>query len=274
MPLLDCGDVQIRYDLRGTGPPVLFIQGVGIHRDGWRPQMDALAADFACASFDNRGIGQSSAARSVTVDDMARDALAVMDTCGWPSAHLVGHSLGGLVALRIALDAPRRVRSLALLCTFARGADAGRSARMIWLGTRSRVGTRRMRRRAFLEMVLPAADVGPADADRLASELAPLFGHDLADHPPIETAQLSAMRRVDVTAELHRIVKTPTLVVSASHDPIAPPALGRRIADGIPGARYELLEDASHGAPIQRAARVNALLRDHLTAAESSAALT
>jgi aminoacrylate hydrolase len=80
------------------------------------------------------------------------------------------------------------------------------------------------------------------------------------------------MRRADVTADLPRLANTPTLVVSARHDPIAPPALGRRIADGIPGARYELLEDASHGAPIQHRARINALLREHLTAAESSAA--
>ena len=134
MAILDRGDVQIWYDVTGTGPPVLVIQGVGLHGGGWRPQVDALAQEFACATFDNRGVGRSGAVRSVTVDAMVRDALAVMDACGWAAAHVVGHSLGGLVALRAALDAPDRVRSLALLCTFARGREAGSSARMMWLG--------------------------------------------------------------------------------------------------------------------------------------------
>ena len=80
--------------------------------------------------------------------------------------------------------------------------------------------------------------------------------------------QLRAMRAEDTTSALARLGALPTLVVSAAHDPIAPPSLGRQLASGIPGARYEELTDQAHGAPILAATTVNALLLDHLQAAE------
>jgi len=257
-----CG---LHYEVRGAGPPVLFIQGVGVHGGGWRPQADALESDYECLWFDNRGMGASQPApNALTVEAMAVDALAVMDAHGWPAAHVVGHSLGGLVAQYVALAAPHRVLSLSLLCTFGRGADAGRSARMLWLGLRTRVGTRRMRRHAFLEMVMPPESLANADLDALAGRLVPLFGHDLADHPPNEMQQLSAMRKADAMPRLGRLAGLPTLVVSASHDPVAPPALGQALAAAIPGARFVLLSDASHGVTIEQPERINVLLREHL----------
>jgi pimeloyl-ACP methyl ester carboxylesterase len=246
----------------------MFIQGVGIHGDGWSPQTSALADGFRCLSFDNRGMGHSQPhSGQLSVEQMAADARALICAQGWDSAHVIGHSLGGLVALCLAQTSRTRVRSLSLLCTFARGKSAAPLTRsMLWLGMRTRVGTRRMRRRAFLRLVMPPAALAAADTDALAAELAPLFGHDLADQPPVTGAQLAAMRRYDATPRLGELIGLPTLVVSAAHDPIAPPALGRAIAAGIPGARFVELVDASHGAPIQQADRINALLREHLAA--------
>jgi pimeloyl-ACP methyl ester carboxylesterase len=181
--------------------------------------------------------------------------------------------MGGLVALRLALASPKRVRSLALLCTFATGDVPTRpSPRMMWLGLLTRVGSRRSRRRAFLRMVLPPDALAREDRDALAARLAPLFGHDLADHPPIVMKQLGAMRGYDLTPRLGELAGVPTLVVSAAHDPIAPPSAGRAIAAGLPGARYVEIADASHGVPIQQADRVNALLLDHFARAEALAA--
>lgn len=265
---LDHRGCRFVYDVQGKGSPVLLIQGVGVHGDGWRPQVAALSARFSCLTFDNRGMGRSQPAGApVTVEQMAEDAAALMDAEGWESAHVVGHSLGGLVALHLALSARPRVRSLALLCTFAGGRDAAPlTARMVWLGLRSRVGTRRMRRRAFLRLVMPPGTVADVDPDGMAERLAPLFGHDLADQPPIVDAQLAAMRAYDATPRLGELAGVPTLVVSAVHDPIAPPRAGRVLADGIPGARSVEMADASHGVPIHRAGEVNALLLEHLTA--------
>jgi pimeloyl-ACP methyl ester carboxylesterase len=263
---------RLAYDMRGNpgAPPVLLIQGVGVHGAGWRPQVDALAADYHCATFDNRGMGRSQPVGecALTVEQMADDALAVMRDIGWESAHVVGHSLGGLIALQLALAHRGAVRSLSLLCTFADGRIATRlTPRMLWIGTRTRMGPRRARRRAFLELVMPPGACRNGDAEQLAAKLEPLFGHDIADQPPIVMPQLRAARRCNLAPRLAELAGVPTLVVSATHDPIAPPFAGRQIADGIPGARHVEFLDASHGLPISHAERVNVLLREHLAKA-------
>ncbi|CAN5337618.1 alpha/beta fold hydrolase [soil metagenome] len=256
---------KIAYELRGAGEPVLFIQGVGVHGDGWLPQVEALSARFQCLTFDNRGMGASTPLTvPLTMDSMTEDALTLMDAAGWQSAHVVGHSMGSLLAMKLAIDAPQRVRSLALLCAFPNGRDAtALSARMLWLGMRSRIGTRRMRRNAFLEIIMAPAGLAGADRDALAAKFAPLFGHDLADQPPIVMKQLSCMRGYNALPRLGELGGIRTLAVSAAHDPIAPPRHGRAIADAIPGARYVEFADASHGLPISHSAQINELLTNH-----------
>jgi pimeloyl-ACP methyl ester carboxylesterase len=255
----------IAYDIAGAGEPVLFIQGVGVHGAGWKPQVEELATDHACLTFDNRGMGRSVPLQGrPTMEAMVADAEALLHAAGWDSAHVVGHSMGGLIALELALRARARVRSLALLCTFPRGTDAtALTARMLWLGLRSNLGTRRMRRHAFLEIILPPHALVGADRDALAAKWEPLFGHDLGVQPPIAMRQLSAMRGTDTTPRLGELAGLPTLILSALHDPIARPAIARAMATKIPGARHVEFPDASHGLPIHDAPRVNALLREH-----------
>lgn len=264
---------RLFYRVRGTGPPVLMIQGVGLHGDGWLPQVEGLADRYSCLTFDNRGMGRSQPLGvALSVAQMAEDARVILDPIGWEAAHVVGHSLGGLIALELALTARERVRSLSLLCTFAEGRTPTRlSPEMIWIGLRTRLGTRAMRRRAFLEMVMPPALLAAADRDQLAADLAPLFGHDLAEQPPIVMKQLAAMRHHDTTPHLGELAGLPTLVVSATHDRIAPPRAGRALAAGIPGARYVEIPKAAHGLPIQCAALVNRLLHEHFSGAEGAA---
>lgn len=259
---------RLHYTQSGRGPKVLFVQGVGVQGAGWRPQTDALADRYACLTFDNRGMGKSQPQGGpVSVEQMADDARAVLDAAGWDAAHVVGHSLGGMVAVQLALAVRERVKSLALLCTFTGNKTAAPlTARMIWLGMRSRIGTRKMRRRGFLKLVLPPGHT--ADPDAFAGQLADLFGHDLADTPPVVDHQLKAMRATDLTPQLGELAGRPTLIVSAAHDPIAPPSAGRALHAGIPGSRYVEVADASHGWPITHAGQADALLHDHLSAVE------
>jgi pimeloyl-ACP methyl ester carboxylesterase len=270
--IIESEGCRLSYHVAGSGPPIIFIQGVGVHGLAWTPQIDELRSRFTCLCFDNRGMGLSQPpAVPISVEQMAADALALMRHQGWDSAHLIGHSLGGPIALQLAFSEPRRVRSLSLLCTIARGADATRLTwQMLSIGLRSRIGPRTARRRAFLEIVMPPGSVIDGNADRLAAQLAPLFGHDLADQPPIAMQQLGALRKFDATARLPQLVGIPTLVMSAAHDPIAPPRFGRALAAAIPGAQYVQFDDAAHGLPIQHALRVNRLLREHVEAVEAS----
>ena len=259
---------DIRYWTAGQGPHVLLIQGVGVIGEGWRPQIDALSKWYTCVWFDNRGMGQSQPQGQgpLTVEQMAADAAAVMDAAGVQSAHVVGHSLGGLVATHLAATSPGRVKSLSLLCTFLSGREAAPlSLKMIWLGAKSRIGPRASRRRGFLRLIMAPTGPWPADPDTTAKQLEPLFGHDLADQPPIVSQQLKALRAgkaPDVTK-----ITVPSLVVSATEDPIAPPKAGRVLATALRAKSVEI-GNASHGVVIQHADRVNALLEEHFAAAD------
>lgn len=258
---------RLAWKARGQGPPILFIQGTAVHGDGWLPQVEAFKDRHTCVTFDNRGMGRSQPADPrLSVEQMADDALAILDACGIESAHVVGHSLGGLIALQLALSARSRVRSLALLCTFSRGADAtALTGPKLWLGLRSFIGTRAMRRRAFLRIVMAGIDFSALDPEAEAARLAPLFGHDLADHPPVEMKQLAAMKRCDLTPRLGELAGLPTLVMGGEHDLIARPAVVRALAAAIPGARLLELPGAAHGLPIHRAAETNAALAAHFS---------
>ena len=143
------------------------------------------------------------------------------------------------------------------------------SASVLWLLTRMQAGTRRMRRHAFLELVMPSQVLASEDKDALAERLVEFFGHDLAEQPPIVNQQIAAMRAYDATSRLATLADVPTLVVSAEHDKVAPPRLGQALAHGIPGARYVEVAGAAHGVTIHDAEQVNSLLLTHFASVDS-----
>ena len=264
-------DGDLSYATAGTGPAVLAIQGVGVIGRGWQPQIAGLSAQFRFLTFDNRGVGRSlRGQRPLTIESMAADALAIADAERLDRFHVLGHSMGGLIALHLALTNRDRVKSLALLCTFADGGRATRlSGKVLVLALRSRIGTRAMRRKGMIRMIMPDAYIRQHGVETLARDLGDLFGRDLADQPRIIQHQLRAMSRYSANPRLHELSGIPTLVSSASHDPIAPPSLGKEIAAHIDGARYVEFSKASHALPIQLAHEMNAVLLEHLVAAET-----
>jgi len=271
MPDVTIDSATIHYDTVGDGPVVLMLQGVGLTGAAWKPQVDDLRSRYTVITVDNRGVGGSDAGgRALTIERMAADALAVLDAEGVSSAHVVGHSMGGAISLALAVQAPSRVRSLSLLCTFRRGRDAtALSPGIIWYGLRTRIGTRAMRRNAFLDLVMPAEWLRTVDRDALAARVGAIFGRDLADEPGMTMPQLRAMARFDPGNGLAALGSIPTIVVSAAEDRIARPASGRALAAAIPGARYVEVPGAGHAVPLQRADEINGLLREHIGAADS-----
>ena len=261
---LDRPDGRIRYSRAGAGSPVMLVQGAGVVGEGWRPQVEALSDRHTLIAFDNRGIGASTFQGALSIEAMAEDALAIADAEGIECFHLAGHSMGGLIAQQIALTSPHRILSLSFLCTFLRGREAARVTPAILVSAlRMHVGTRAMRRRAFMRLVMPDAYLQQTDQVKLAEDLGALLGRDLADQPSIVMKQLRAMSRFDVSARLQQLAAIPTLVVSAALDRIALAKYGRSLATAIPGARYVEIDDAGHAVTIQRADVINQLLSEH-----------
>ena len=268
MPTIPTRNARVQYWTTGAGPAVIMIQGAGVIGEGWRPQIDALKGRYKVIWIDNRGIGQSvMTSGGLTLEDMASDVLAVAEAERTARFHLVGHSMGGLIAQQVALTAPARVLSLALLCTFFKGRQgAAMSAGLLITALRSRVGTRRMRRHAFVELVMTRDYLAAVDRDELCEGLKGLFGRDLADQPPIVMQQVRAMSKFDVSSKLAGLSGMPTLVVSAEHDRIARPDYGRALAAAIAGARFLEVKRAGHAVTIQCAPEINEILAAHLQA--------
>ena len=246
MPTVNTRGARVSYSRTGTGPPVMLIQGVGAIGNAWRPQIEGLRDRFSVISFDNRGIGASTITEgSLTIEAMAGDAHAILDAEGLDRCHVVGHSMGGLIAMQLALTSPRRVKSLSLLCTFPDGRSGARLTRDTFLtGLRSRIGTRTMRRNAFLELVLSDVGLAGANREQLAKELAELFGRDLAEQPHIIMRQLRAMSRFDPKWRLRSLASVRTMVVSGEKDRIAradQPAAGR--TDGRGHTPYRVVNN-------------------------------
>jgi pimeloyl-ACP methyl ester carboxylesterase len=271
VPTIDANGAELAYEARGSGPDVLFIQGVGLGGCAWSPQVDELAQDHRCIAVDNRGIGQSRGdTGALSVDLMARDALAILDALAIRSAHVVGHSLGGVIAQRLALLAPERVRSLTFMCTFAGGRDLDApSAKLIWLGARSRIGTRRMRSTAFARLIMPDAYLRERGEAAVIAELEKAFQRPLWEAQKIADLQLAALRKHDERDRLSELTGLHSIVLSGRHDPIATHAANAALASGI-GAEHRVWDDASHALPLQHPAAVNNVLRDHFASCSNS----
>jgi pimeloyl-ACP methyl ester carboxylesterase len=264
--MLERPTARLHYRRQGNGPGVLFIQGVGAIGSVWKPQVEGLSPRYTTVVFDNRGVGASTIlSGELSVEAMAEDALAIMEAADLPSFHVVGHSLGGLIAQEVALRAPQKVKTLSLLCTFARGGQGARvTPAMIVAGLRTRMGPRAWRRKAFLQLVVPPALLAARGAPALAAELGEIFQRDLALQPPIIMKQVSAMGRYDASARLAELASIPTLVVSGELDRIALPRFGAELSASIPGSRFVKLPGLAHSAPLDAAPVVNALLEEHL----------
>src|SRR5436190_22870640 len=128
MPTIDRDGVAIYHEERGErGDPLLLVMGLGVDAHGWEFQVPALAARHRVILVDNRGVGRSGKPRGpYTTAMMAEDARAVLDGLGVARAHVVGLSMGGMIAQELALAHPDRVGALVLAATYARPDDATR----------------------------------------------------------------------------------------------------------------------------------------------------
>lgn len=258
----------VAFASKGAGERVLFLQGLGLAGCAWAPQLHRLTQHCACAWYDNRGIGNSPPEQSrVTITSLVRDAREVLDALGWERAHLVGHSMGGVIAQELAMQHPDRVSSLALLCTFRRGREALVPRRgILWHALPALLGTPSVRARALARMLSSEHEIARDGIEAITSRLAAAFGRPVGLRPAAARAQFRALAMHAGKADLSALQRLPALVISGIDDPMAPPAGGRRLAVAIAARRFVVLPDASHALPILQYDAVNGLLLEHLNA--------
>jgi pimeloyl-ACP methyl ester carboxylesterase len=242
-----------------------MIQGMSGHSLHWgEPFLNALERDFECIAFDHRGTGLSPRVEEdFTLGDLAEDAAGLLEELGLESAHVLGISMGGMVAQELVLRHPEKVRTLVLGCTYAGGEGQQLSPpetmQILMEGMQS--GDREQALRAAWTVNVSeafAADAGAWDA----------FAEITATRPVAVAVIMKQMRAIgghDTSARL-KDIRVPTLVIHGTEDRMLPASNGEAIARAIPGARYEPLDGVGHMFWVEQPGRSAELVREHCLA--------
>jgi aminoacrylate hydrolase len=239
---LDRPDGRLAYDVKGSGPPLLLVTGLGGSRRYWANIVPALAREFTVITHDHMGIGDSQGDRIAhTVEALTDDVVALMDHLGLPHANLLGHSTGAAVGQILAQDHPQRLLKLVLSAGWA-GPDSYfelcfEARKSLLLGS----GVAAYQRSSAIFLYPPSWI--SADAARLEALLAGF----IASTPPADV--LAA--RIDMIVAFNRRARrqeiaTPTLVICAADDQLTPMHLSEELAAGIPHALLVRLAWGGH----------------------------
>jgi 3-oxoadipate enol-lactonase len=241
--MVEANGLEIYVEQVGHGPDVLLIGGLGDTVESWQFQLDGLADRYRMTAFDNRGAGRTAMPDGdVTLEMMADDAAGVLRALDIRGAHVAGFSGGSIIAQELALRHPDLVRSLVLQSTFA----AIDTYLRTWVQFVLALMEHAPSERAFLEGFFLDIYTARAHNDGTVAQLIDevlAFPHKQR----IEDVQrfLDAFLRHETGDRLAQIA-VPTLVLAGGLDSIVRPELGRAVAELIPGARYEVLEEECH----------------------------
>jgi pimeloyl-ACP methyl ester carboxylesterase len=232
---------KIYWDEQGQGEPVLLIMGLAYPSHMWYRTRPLLASRYRTLAFDNRGIGQSDVPQGpYSIALMASDAAAVLDAAGIESAHVLGVSMGGMIAQEFALRYPARVRSLILGCTAAGGPTAVRAEPE---AIQMLMRREKMSPEQAAEAAVPFIYDPTTPRERIDEDIAirrPWF-----PRPEAYAAQLQGILSWEAYSRLGQIV-APTLVIHGESDRLIPQGNANLIAERIPGAKLVMIPHASH----------------------------
>ena len=291
------GELELAYESFGdpADPAMLMVMGLGMQMTGWDPELCQLLADegFHVIRFDNRDVGHSTKIddgrrvklravllgskreASYTLEDMAEDTVGLLDSLGIDAAHLVGASMGGMIAQLVAIRWPERVLSLASLMS-GPGDRWNRLPRLRVLGLFLRRAPRE--REAYIEHGLKLfGAIGspdyPTDEQALRERMGASF--DRSYHPLGTARQLQAITSSPSRKRDLRELDMPTVVIHGRDDPLAPVRAGRATANAIPGAELVEIPGMGHDLPRQLWPQiVEAIVRNARRARTTSRPLT
>lgn len=254
--------VRVHYQVWGPsdGEPLLLVHGLGADHRAWIMQRRSFGSRYRCIALDNRGVGSSDKpVGPYDLEVMARDALLVLDAAGHDSAHVVGVSMGGVLAQIIGVRAPERVRSLTLACTACRHLPWRRELLAEWIEVAETEGMGVFVRDNIRWLM------GPRSLRRiwpLATFLAPL----VVNVPPHGfAAQARAILAMDdAMADELAAIEAPTLVTVGSQDVLTPRGDSEELAERIPGAELVVIRGGAHMVQAEHAGTFNRVVHAHL----------
>ncbi len=261
--------VRIHYKSAGRpgSPPVLMIQGLGADMHGWDMQRLALAPLFRIVTPDNRGVGRSDRPTApFSLEDMADDAIEVLDAAGIDTAHVVGASMGGAIAQIIAVKYPHRTRSLTLACTSGTNPEWRRELLEKWSHLATTEGMAALGREAGRWVI------GPRSFRRLWPALGWLgpfaMGRPGTDFQAQVDAILTSDKQLEFLADSVSTISVPTLVIVGNQDILTPRGDSEMLAEKIPTAELVVISGAAHGFMVEHASTFNKELISFLRRAE------
>ena len=267
MPFVHATDsTRIHYEVTGKSgaTPVLMIQGLGASKNAWNLQRIAMATRFRIISFDNRGAGRSDKpTESFTLEQMADDALAVLDAAGIDTAHVVGASMGGVISQIVAVKYPHRVRSLTLVCTACRNHPWRQELLQSWAKTAADKGMIEVGKEAAQWVMSPRSFRRLVPAFTWMGPLAALRPR----HSFVSQIDAILNTREDLVDQLSTIT-APTMVIVGNQDILTPRGDSEEIAERIPNAELVVISGAAHGLMMEHSSTFNKILIEFLQRTE------
>jgi len=269
MPYVRASDgVRLHYSESGrrSGPPVLMIQGLGADKQMWNLQRLALAPKYRTLALDNRGAGRSDKPYGdYSLEQMAHDAIAVLDHAGVETAHVIGASMGGAITEIIGVRHAERVRSLTLACTACMHHQWRKELLAEWAASAMRNGMGSMTAEAARWVI------GPRSFRRLAPAIGWMGPLAFSRPPHAFAGQVAAILAIDdaLADELSTIV-VPTLVIVGNQDILTPRGDSEDIAQRISTAELVVISGAAHGLMIEHATTFNRVMLEFLGRAEQT----
>ena len=261
------------FEIHGEGPPLVLVMGIGYDATLWTlAQVPGLSQMFQVVIFDNRDVGRSSVATGpYTIADMADDVAALMDALEIERAHLLGLSMGGMIAQEFALRHAGRLHRLVLSGCGAAPARSVFDPIRTWNWVKATDPTGEEFAGQQFTWLFSNAFLRNKEAVQQTLNLLTSNPHPIA--PEAYNRQAQAYLRYDALDRLADL-KAPTLVIVGEQDRLTPPWICREVADRIPGSQFEIIkgDGSSHVVPIERPDEFNHLVTRFLVASEPALA--
>ncbi|HEX4166412.1 MAG TPA: alpha/beta fold hydrolase [Bryobacteraceae bacterium] len=240
MPYTICDGAKLYWEEHGSGPPVLLIMGLSFTHEMWYRILPTLARRCRVIVFDNRGVGLSDVPKGpYSIRQMARDAATVLDAAGVSAAHVIGASMGGMIAQELALLFPRRVSSLLLACTSHGGLLARWPKFVRPKGLKLRGPDRRQMELSLVPLLYCSSTALERIHEDIEVQCRSNWSYKGFFGQFTGILLWTSYRRLPA-------IQVPTIVIHGDQDRLVPPQNGKIVASRIPGAQFRLIKDAGH----------------------------